>query len=251
MGKRKCIILILSFFIGLILNGNSVSALEDFSQYYEDSDLIYDMSNLSNITPYTYNNDNSYTIDKYKDELLATKMKYYYSATVYDDDPIVNIIPRKYFTEETAFTVVGGSEYAYAIKTEKVIESKSTYYKSYVMVVDIENNIKEYRYDIEQNLISVSLNKLFEYKYVTLLKEYDYMPPSNFLDNIDCDMRSINVCSSYTKDDVVLPLPSNYGTIENVELSGIECKYTNVDEKKTLIDVDTNYTYINFVWGLI
>ena len=213
MRKRKCLILILSFFMVLIfmIRGTSVSAsdAEDLSQYYENSDLIYYMSDESDIHPYTHNGDSNYTIDRYKDELLATNMKYNYGATINGDDPIVNIIPRKYFVEETELTVVGGSEYAYAIETKKS-ETLPTYYISHVMVVDIENNIKENNYDIESYQISVTLNKLFEYEYVTLLKEYNYMPPNNFIDNIDDSSIALKVASSYIGDDVVAPLPSNY-----------------------------------------
>ena len=222
MRKRKCLILILSFFTVLIfmIRGTSVSAsdAEDLSQYYENSDLIYYMSDESDIHPYTYNGDSNYTIDRYKDELLATNMKYNYGATINGDDPIVNIIPRKYFVEETELTVVGGSEYAYAIETKKS-ETLPTYYISHVMVVDIENNIEEYSYDIEfkdctYNLIDVHVYNTFNNKKI-------YKTMISFL------------------------CPSNYGTIENVKLSSVWCYYRNT-EGNIKSKMVTNCNCINF-----
>jgi hypothetical protein len=195
----------------------SASADEDLSQYYENSDLIYDMSDTSNIHPYTYKNNINWTIDDYRYKLNASKIEYsYYDSTtiIYGDDPIVNIIPRENFTKETEFKVVCGSEYIYAIETKKVEgKDSSTCYISHVVVIDIDNNIEEYSYDIKSNQIIVSLNKLFEFEYITLLKEYDYKSTIGLRLTVD---------SSYEEADVVVPYSynnSNYMSkgFENIE----------------------------------
>ena len=48
-----------------MIRGTSVSAsdAEDLTQYYENSDLIYYMSDESNIHPYTYKNKRKTIID--------------------------------------------------------------------------------------------------------------------------------------------------------------------------------------------
>ena len=60
-----------------MIRGTSVSAsdAEDLSQYYENSDLIYDMSDESDIYPYTYKNNSNWTIDDYRYKLNASKIE--------------------------------------------------------------------------------------------------------------------------------------------------------------------------------
>lgn len=178
----------------LFLNNNKVNASENLSQesysnYYENSDLVYEMSDLSNITPYLYNNE-EVLIDDYKDKLYRSTLvketdntnHVYYN--ILDDDPIVNIIPKELFTKEIDVVIVDGDEYTYTIKTEPVedINDGFIYYISHVMVLDIDSNIENYSFNVTNDLIETTVTKLFEYKYVTLSKENDFRAPA-FLRN--------------------------------------------------------------------
>lgn len=219
----------------LFLNNNKVNASENLSQesysyYYENSDLVYEMSDLSNITPYLYNNE-EVLIDDYNDKLFKSNLKISAAATratAYGDDPIVNIIPKELFTKEVNITICSGEEYVYAIETKYVDYSRSPYYESHVIVIDIDNNIKNNSFDIESNLIKVSITKLFEYKYLTLLKEYDYGNPEGLRDTVN--FNSFIKVENFDDDYIVVPKPTdgsmmnfyspNEWTLNNINVIG-------------------------------
>jgi len=188
------------------------------------------MSDLSNITPYLYNNE-EVLIDDYNDKLFKSNLKISAAATratAYGDDPIVNIIPKELFTKEVNITICSGEEYVYAIETKYVDYSRSPYYESHVMVIDIDNNIKNNSFDIESNLIKVSITKLFEYKYLTLLKEYDYGNPEGLRDTVN--FNSFIKVENFDDDYIVVPKPTdgsmmnfyspNEWTLNNINVIG-------------------------------
>jgi len=221
--------------IFLLSNNNELKAAsqitgETYSDYYENSDLVYDMSDLSNITPYLYNNE-EVLIDDYNDKLFKSNLKISAAATratAYGDDPIVNIIPKELFTKEVNITICSGEEYVYAIETKYVDYSRSPYYESHVMVIDIDNNIKNNSFDIESNLIKVSITKLFEYNYLTLLKEYDYGNPEGLRDTVN--FNSFIKVEKFDDDYIVVPKPTdssmmnfyslNEWTLNNINVIG-------------------------------
>lgn len=185
----------------------------EYDDYYVNSDLIYDMSDVDNIAPFEYNGS-TYTIDEYRDSLFNCNMTFgslLTRATAYEDDPIVNIIPRDYFMTEGTFYKVG-TEYCYIIKTEFVEYSRSDYYKSHVMVIDIDNNIENEGFDVENNLIISKVTKLFELNYLTLLNSEDFGNPEGLRDTVNFES-FIKVDESYTADSIVVAYPTNTGIL--------------------------------------
>ena len=216
MRKLKYFVLSISLvlFLLLICNSKKIEASSEasyklYSDYYENSDLIYNMEDKNNISPYLVDGK-EIQIDEYCEKLFTTGTSKSFSQTrlkVYNDDPIVNIIPRELFTSETEFKISAGSEYIYAIETEYIDYRRSPYYESHVMVIDIDNNIEDNNSNIENDLIKIRFEKLFEYKYITLLKEYDYGCPESLRDTVDYSPY-IEVCD-YEMDDIVIALPTN------------------------------------------
>ncbi len=248
----------------LFLNNNKVNASENLSQesysnYYENSDLVYEMSDLSNITPYLYNNE-EVLIDDYKDKLYRstlvketdnTNHDYY---NILDDDPIVNIIPKELFTKEIDVVIVDGDEYTYTIKTEPVrdINDGFIYYISHVMVLDIDSNIENYSFNVTNDLIETTVTKLFEYKYVTLSKENDYSAPTflrnQILDHNDDGVLEFSpyarVDNSFNDDYIVFPyfevLPFTFREVNEWTIGNISF-LANIMNANTLNQSDDNY----------
>lgn len=192
----------------------------EYDDYYVNSDLIYDMSDVDNITPYYYDGE-EILIDDYKEKLYRSTLEYsldntnHYYYKILEDDPIVNIIPKGLFTKEIDIKIVDGDEYLYVIKTEANtdINNGALYYISHVMVLDFDNNIEDDSFIVSNNLIETTVTKLFEYKYITLLKEYDYSAPT-FLRDTVCSYNAdgelvfssyARVDASFDEDYVVIP----------------------------------------------
>lgn len=94
----------------------------DLSYYYENSNEIYDLSDISSIKIINDEKGCPYTIDRYSNELYDFNTKTIGTANkileVYGDNPIVNIIPREYFLNVGTYYKTG-KEYGYYISTEK------------------------------------------------------------------------------------------------------------------------------------
>ena len=106
MRKLKFFVLSISLvlFLLLICNSKKIEASSEasyklYSDYYENSDLIYNMEDKNNISPYLVDGK-EIQIDEYCEKLFTTGTSKSFSQTrlkVYNDDPIVNIIPNSLY----------------------------------------------------------------------------------------------------------------------------------------------------------
>lgn len=249
MKKKTFIILVLSLIMTIITvgisnrvayaNSNELNAYEDYISYYQDSDEIYDMSDRDNIKPLNY------SIRDFESFLYASNLEYLENEQkikVNGTDPISNIIPIEFFYNEIENVFVG-KEYIYFIKTEEIKESNELIaYTSHVAVIDINDNIKNNM--ITNSYIELSLNRLFEYEYVTVLKTKDYILPY-----WELNMSILNkmVLSNNIDDDyVIIPLVNiSYARIEKNQFPAVNV--SNINMLSTFInsndynEYDDNY----------
>ena len=82
-------------------------------------------------------------------------------------------------------------------------------------------------------------------------ENYGYIHDIKFKDCL-YDLSEVDVYYTYNnkkmyKTMISFLCPSDYGTIENVELISVECKYKDKNKRKTIIDIDTSCNYISFI----
>ena len=241
--KFNIIALIMIFIVFVIntkttyANSNELNAYEDYISYYQDSDEIYDMSDRNDIKPLNY------SIRDFESFLYASNLEYLENEQkikVNGTDPISNIIPIEFFYNEIENVFVG-KEYIYFIKTEEIRElNEIIAYKSHVAVIDINDNIKNNM--ITNSYIELSLNRLFEYEYVTVLKTKDYILPY-----WELNMSILNemIISNNIDDDyVIIPLVDiSYARIEKNQFPAVNV--SNINMLSTFINSNDYNEYNN------
>ena len=217
MKKTFCIIISVITVIFLCLYSNKVEAKESYDKnVYENSDEIYINGDINR--KYEDTDLNQYVIDDYHTKLLGknvegSKLNREYKAKF--DDPIVNIIPRDYFTSAGEH-YSDGEEYYYHIITTKetgylngVVGGKTeTCYKSAVIYVNYEQ--------ISEPLNSIELFKgeapsCFTHKidvhqfifYTLNLKGNEVYWPQVF-----AAMNKLEVGEYYSYENIVVPKPT-------------------------------------------
>ena len=228
------------FFVVINIKGVYASNQDDYESYisyYNDSDEIYDMSDRDNI------NSLNYSISNYGPFLYASNLEYLndeQKIKVNGTDPISNIIPIEYFYEETENVFIG-KEYVSFIHTEEIKESnKVVAYKSHVAVIDINDNINNNQ--ITNSYIELSVNRLFEYNYVTILKSKNYILPY-----WELNMSILNkmiISNDISDDYLIIPLVNiSYATIEKKQVPAV--KVSNINMLSTFINSNDYNEYDN------
>lgn len=212
------IILVFLNFIITILTIN-VTANQNFNydaNVYEDSKKLYLDGDINK--PFLNQNNEQYNIDDYHTNLLGANVTgygYQRNYIVLDDDPIVNVIPRYFFTHEGTF-YSDGKEYMYYIITTKekghkdanLGKNEGYFFKNLVLYVNYQRSIK----DIDKveflqgnggdNYISNNLS-MHQFVFYTVNLNDTYLP------NIFCPMSVINFKSvPKNKTEVVIPIPT-------------------------------------------
>ena len=206
------------------------SSNANLSYYYEGTNELYDMSNENNPSLLLDDNGEPYKVDRYEDDLIGTNisgMKNNCEFYVNGDDPIINIIPRDYFTAVgTHYSY--GQGYAYYINTTNEYYSNLTdrnYYKSKVLIVEYNSNI-----ETATNLDNFNLDRMINNEFCPYQNEYycinkgDGLIPTIY-DAYDFEIR----CN---QDNVVVPKPYNlYNGMEYEQTSCFVIKNVSCLEK--------------------
>jgi hypothetical protein len=211
---KKMFFLMLAI-LGLLYIGEiNVKAEAATNVLNADSDNIYSASNKNELY---VNNGTSYTIDEYDTKLIGINAKYdSYSGKikVTDDDPIINIIPKSYFTNPGDYEL-NGKEYFFYISTtyetgyNRIFVQKDILV-SRVIIINYENNLEERTNasDIKNNqLTSTMIVK--QYVFYTINKnDYDdgYYVKGNLI--VANSGSNLIISDDILDDYVVVPNPT-------------------------------------------
>ncbi len=138
-----------------------------------------DVVNNININSYTDSdefeyNSKTYNINQYSNELYNKRGGFILKGASHtpewekkgEDDPIVKIIPKEYFSLEGNHSYIG-QEYGFFITTEKVKMNNDDYgdlYNSTVLVFDVNTEISS-----DTSPITVTVKPIFQYEYITMI----------------------------------------------------------------------------------
>lgn len=213
---KSFLIALTSIIFIYVISGVNINASQsniDLSQYYCETDTIYDMSDASNITPFLDSSNNELTIDDYKEKLLGlnilgNKRGIHLEYNVLDDDPIINIVPRECFTSIGSY-FKDGDAYAYYVKTTTknatnymhIEDTLRTYFRSDVLIIDYESNVDEINYNFNESYIKQSLN-VHQYVFYTIKLDSEIIYLPTVFDIID-----FSVDSNFDKNNIIIPVP--------------------------------------------
>ena len=226
------VVIILSFIIGFnVLSIKSLASNNiDLSYYYEGTNELYDMSNENNPSLLLDDNGEPYKVDRYEDDLIGTNisgMKNKCEFYVNGDDPIINIIPRDYFTAVgTHYSY--GQGYAYYINTTNEYYSNLTnrnYYKSKVLIVEYNSNI-----ETATNLDNFNLDRMINNGFCPYQNEYYCISEGDGL--IPSIYNAYDFEIKCNQENVIIPKPySLYNGMEYEQTSCFVIKNVSCLEK--------------------
>lgn len=226
------VVIILLFIIGFnVLSIKSLASNNiDLSYYYEGTNELYDMSNENNPSLLLDDNGEPYKVDRYEDDLIGTNisgMKNKCEFYVNGDDPIINIIPRDYFTAVgTHYSY--GQGYAYYINTTNEYYSNLTnrnYYKSKVLIVEYNSNI-----ETATNLDNFNLDRMINNGFCPYQNEYYCISEGDGL--IPSIYNAYDFEIKCNQENVIIPKPySLYNGMEYEQTSCFVIKNVSCLEK--------------------
>ena len=246
--KKNLIFIVVLFVFSLFIfkdvkansNDNVNDIFNNYVEYYQNSDELYDMSDRGNITK------TNYKIQDYNDSLYANNIEINYSpnkSIILGDDPVINIVPKECFYNVIT-EIYYGEEYVIFVDTNEIIQDNEIKaYKTHIAIIDINDNIELQEF---VSYLKLGLNILFEYDYVTLIKNNDYVLP--YWEQGLSSLNLMEVSSNIDLDYVVVPIlkETNNTLVANpnslIELSNIEmeCLFLNSN------DYNTNDQQYNF-----
>ena len=244
--------------------------------------LEYVLSKMKVTYVYTYNGSDYTNGSECTDIYNYNKVKYEYKYKMVEDEDLSSftLLVSVFEFEGSDYSTLGIStfeqlEYAltyfdedsfsYSDEINSDIQIYSDYINRYSFVLLNDIDCKNRTIKIAENVIfigelngdghtisNLNIKRVLNSNTMGIFAEnYGYIHDIKFKDCL-YDLSEVDVYYTYNnkkmyKTMISFLCPSDYGTIENVELISVECKYKDKNKRKTIIDIDTSCNYISFI----